>query len=156
MKSANMEVPLGTGPTETTASLVTQPLPLAPPVPVGLVVEMDLPELRLTDLAWVTDISDCPEIEPVDSQHSPSGRVVTATFHHSSGDVIDLVVRDVEIHPSTLSLLPSEESIGTTSNHPFWSVDRQECVQADQLDTGERVLTFSGDTKRVVNKLPHG
>ena len=117
-------------------------------MPIGLVVEMDLPELGLTDLAWVTDISECPKIEPVDSQNSSRGRVVTATFHHSSGDVIDL----------TLGSEPSSqgppETIGTTSNHPFWSVDRQEYVQAGQLDTGERVLTFSGDTKRVVTKLP--
>ena len=150
-------------------ALVPQPLPLDFQ-PIGLVVEMDLPELGLTDLAWVTDISDCPEIEPVDSQHSPSGRVVTATFHHSSGDVIDLVVEDTaavgwapptslnsqglvgNAHPT--STHPSKETIGTTSNHPFWSVDRQEYVQAGQLDTGERVLTFSGDTKRVVTKLP--
>lgn len=124
-------------------------MPLVPEsVPVGLVVEMDLPELGLTDLAWVTDIADCPEIESRDSGRSAGGSVVTATLHHSSGDVIDLTLGS---KPSTLA---PPETIGTTSNHPLWSVDRQEYVQAGQLDVGERVLTFSGDTKRVVTKLP--
>lgn len=117
-------------------------------MPVGLVVELDLPELGLTELAWVTDIADCPEIESRDSGRSAGGSVVTATFHHSSGDVIDLTLG------SKSSTLAPPETIGTTSNHPFWSVDRQEYVQAGQLDVGERVLTFSGDTKRVVTKLP--
>jgi hypothetical protein len=45
------------------------------------------------------------------------------------------------------------DTVGTTSNHPFWSVDRQEYVQAGQLAIGERLQTFSGDTKRVVSKL---
>ena len=132
-----------------------QPIPLVPEsVPVGLVVEMDLPELGLTDLAWVTDIADCPEIESRDSGRSAGGSVVTATFHHSSGDVIDLVVEDEGVsQPSPFRPHPSKETIGTTSNHPFWSVDRQEYVQAGQLEPGERVLTFSGDTKRIASKL---
>jgi hypothetical protein len=142
--------PVGTGPTSE-----FQPMPLVPEsVPVGLVVEMDLPELGLTDLAWVTDIADCPEIESRDSGRSAGGSVVTATFHHSSGDVIDLMVEDEGVsQPSSFRPHSSKETIGTTSNHPFWSVDRQEYVQAGQLEPGERVLTFSGDTKRIASKL---
>ncbi len=60
---------------------------------VGLTVQLDLPELGLTGEAILTDIQTTPEIEaPVDSRDER--QVVTATFHHSSGDVIDLVVAD--------------------------------------------------------------
>ncbi len=45
------------------------------------------------------------------------------------------------------------DTIGTTSNHPFWSVDRQAYVQAGLLRIGERLHTYSGDTKRVISKL---
>jgi len=44
--------------------------------------------------------------------------------------------------------------IGTTSNHPFWSVDRQEYVQAGHLEIGERLQTLHGDTKTVASNLP--
>ena len=39
-------------------------------------------------------------------------------------------------------------------NHPFWSVDRQEFVQAGSLEIGERLQTLSGDVKVVQQKLP--
>lgn len=48
----------------------------------------------------------------------------------------------------------TKETLGTTSNHPFWSVNRQDYVQAGSLVIGEQVQTFSGDTKRVISKLP--
>ena len=106
---------------------------------VGLTVQMDLPELGLTGEASVLNIQACPIIQDGD------GQVVTATFHHSSGDVIDLVVAD---------RFDQQETFGTTSNHPFWSVDRDEYVQAGSLDIGERVQTLHGDTKTVVSNLP--
>ena len=107
----------------------------------GFTIQMDLPELGLTGEAFLIDISPCPPIE------ESEGQVVTATFQHSSGDLIDLVVADD-------SNSPDPETIGTTANHPFWSVDRQEYVQASSLNQGERLRTFQGDTKRVVSKLP--
>lgn len=190
---------------------------------------MDLPELGLTGEAILTDIRSAPAIEPpVD--HLDTRQVVTATFHHSSGDVIDLVVADSRSflpglpgrtfaagEPQCRAVVPtaqprnqgvndwdnrstevaasrevlsgrenqqeaasdsplsafgsplspacevghsnhepaeSEETIGTTSNHPFWSVDRQEFVQAGSLEIGERLQTLSGDVKVVQQKLP--
>ncbi|MFO1064055.1 MAG: polymorphic toxin-type HINT domain-containing protein [Pirellulales bacterium] len=104
---------------------------------IGAVVELDLPELGLTGPAIINSIETAPEVK------RGEGRVITATFHHSSGDVIDLVIGDDK----------STETIGTTSNHPFWSVDRQEYVQAGSLHQGERVLTLQGDTKRIVSHL---
>ena len=35
---------------------------------------------------------------------------------------------------------------------PFGSVDRREYVQAGRLELAERLLTYSGDTNRVVSK----
>ena len=102
---------------------------------------MDLPKFGLSDEAWLLSVGPAPQI----TGKRDKARVVTATFHHSSGDVIDLVVDGDK---------GDRETFGTTSNHPFWSVDRREYVQAGSLKSGERVLTFSGDTKRVVSKLP--
>ena len=106
----------------------------------GLTIQMDLHELGLTGKALVVDIEACSSIR------SGNGQVVTATFHHSSGDVIDLVVAD-EIDRG------EHDTIGTTKNHPFWSVDRHEYVQAGSLRKGEHLRTIHGETKRVVNKL---
>ena len=103
----------------------------------GFVVQMDLPELGLTGEAVVVEVQPAPVVK------AGTGRLVTATFKHSSGDVIDLVVAGDG----------SQETLGTTSNHPFWSVDRQDYVQAGKLELGERLQTYSGDTKRVVSKL---
>ncbi len=105
---------------------------------VRLSVEMDLPELGLTGNAILV------EIEPLQGIQGGGGSVVTATFHHTSGGVIDLVV----------GVDGGRETIGTTRNHPVWSVDRQEYTQASALEIGDRVLTLAGDIKRVVNKLP--
>jgi hypothetical protein len=52
------------------------------------------------------------------------------------------------------SPLSPPESIGTTANHPFWSVDRQEFVRAGSLEIGERLKTLSGNVKVVQQKLP--
>ena len=128
---------------------------------IGMTVQMDLPELGLTGEAIVTDIQACSEIEPR-AGNGDDRRVVTATFNHSSGDVIDLVLADElsdlttpDLNPETQTPKPvGEADIGTTSNHPFWSVDRQEYVQAEQLQVGERLQTLHGDTKTVVSNLP--
>ncbi len=41
---------------------------------------------------------------------------------------------------------------GETSNHPFYSFDSGAYVPAGSLQEGERLLTYSGDIKRVVSK----
>ena len=105
---------------------------------VGLTLALDLHEIGAAGEAIVTDIQPAPTVVP------GNGRVVTGTFSHRSGDVIDLVLSDRS---------QENERIGTTSNHPFWSEDRRDYVQAGSLEEGERVLTYAGDTKRVVSKL---
>lgn len=93
--------------------------------------------MGLTGEAIVTIIQVPREVR------SGNGRVVTATFKHSSGDCIN----------SALSSDGTAETIGTTGNHPFWSVDRQDYVQAGAQQLDERVQTYSRDTKRIISKL---
>ncbi len=104
----------------------------------GFMVEMNLPELGISGPASVTNMRPSPTIDP------GPGHVVTATFHHTSGAVIDLTLAD-RGHPE------DRETIGTTSNHPFWSVDRDEYVQAGSLLEGERLTTLHGDTRVVTS-----
>ncbi len=130
-----------------------------------LFVELDLPELAISGPAVVQDIRNAPFIE------SGEGSVVTATFRHEGGNVIDLVVSKPDEDEgqtrlvaasaparTTTDLLTSSavdsQVIGTTSNHPFWSVDRQEYVQAGTLQVGERLQSYEGGTFAVLNKLP--
>ncbi|MBR4975579.1 MAG: hypothetical protein IKY61_00895, partial [Thermoguttaceae bacterium] len=89
-------------------------------------------------LGWATleEIDDEIAIQP------GPGAVVTGTFAHISDAVIDL---QIEGQP---------KPIGCTTTHPFWSVDRQDFVEAGRLQQGERVQLYSGETKRVVQKLP--
>lgn len=78
---------------------------------IRITVQRDLPELGLTGEAIVTNIQGCPHIEPLSGRHDDR-RVVTATFHHSSGDVIDLVLADEfpdtnsSLNPETRTLKP--------------------------------------------------
>lgn len=45
-------------------------------------------------------------------------------------------------------------SIGTTPDHPFWSVSRQEFVPAGKLELGEQVVTLSGKVTRLSDITP--
>ena len=56
--------------------------------------------------------------------------MVTTSFQHSSGGVLELVVEDNEFRASFDNSESSNKTIGTTANHPLWSVDRQESVLA--------------------------
>ena len=104
---------------------------------IGMAVEMDLPELAITGPALLVDMQVAPSIK------AGQGRVVTARFQHTNADVIDLTIGDAV----------ERETIGTTSNHPFWSEDRQAFVQAGTLKSGERVRTYLGDHKQVISLL---
>ncbi|MBL8892500.1 MAG: hypothetical protein JNL67_21165 [Planctomycetaceae bacterium] len=118
----------------------------------GLVVELDLPELGISGPAWIVDLEPAPLVP------AGPGQVVTATFKHASANVLDLVLTNtpptnLSSPPSALSSSPTD-SIGVTANHPFWSVDRAEFVQAGELQIGERLQTLSGDIHWVQQKLP--
>ncbi|MEO1530270.1 MAG: polymorphic toxin-type HINT domain-containing protein [Planctomycetota bacterium] len=102
------------------------------------IVELDLPELAITGPAAVLKIRPAPSID------TGLGNVVTATFRHSAGNVVDLIVNKGR----------GVESIGTTHNHPFWSEDQQRYVRAEHLTPGETLRTMTGvfATVKSINK----
>jgi hypothetical protein len=101
-----------------------------------LEVWLELPEMGVVGWAKLLEIDDEVRIQP------GAGNVVSGTFAHISDEVIDLQIED------------QDKPIGCTASHPFWSVDREDFIDAGQLYEGERVLLYNGETKRVVQKLP--
>ena len=97
---------------------------------------LEFKELGIANWANVLAIEPCPEAA------MGEGRLVTGKFEHSSAEVIDLFVDGVS------------EPIGTTSNHPFWSEDRRDFVQAGQLRIGERLRLRDGSTPVVTATMP--
>ncbi|QDU08166.1 polymorphic toxin-type HINT domain-containing protein [Gimesia aquarii] len=76
-------------------------------------------------------IKACP---PIAANPGPGFQVVTGTFQHQAAKILDINVEG------------ESKPIGTTPNHPFWSVDRQEFVRADSLTVGEHLQTLKGIT----------
>ena len=70
---------------------------------------------------------------------------MTGTFtHETANNLLDVYVAGLD------------KPIGTTTNHPFWSEDRQAFVHAGWLNVGERVRTGSAERSRVtaLNRKP--
>jgi hypothetical protein len=86
--------------------------------------------------AEVVEVSPCPELEP------GAGRLVTGTFFHHSGEVLDIAVDGLT------------EPIGCTGAHPFWSEDRQDFVPARELVLGETLRTESGTLRQITRITP--
>ena len=108
--------------------------------PVGSQTPLSFPELGIEGNATIQAITPCPTIEPAEFAEQ---RVITATFHHSAANVIDLQVAS------------EKEPIGTTSNHPFWSEDRLTWVQAGELKPEERLRLVDGTLTQVTRIIPH-
>lgn len=70
--------------------------------------------------------------EPCPTDILGEGRLVTGTFEHSSGNVLNLFIAG-EATP-----------IGTTAGHFFWSEDRQDFVQAADLRQSEALRLANG------------
>jgi hypothetical protein len=100
---------------------------------VGESIWIDLPEMGVSGAATVLNVSSCPEIE------TGEGRIVTGTFRHTSGDIIDLQIEG------------QQSAISCTGNHPFWSEDRQEFVEANKLQQGEQLRQTDGSLTRLVS-----
>ena len=92
-------------------------------------------ELGILGVGLVLDAKPCRRIAS-----RPTGRhcLVTTTFKHDSQAIIEITVDRTPI------------PLRGTANHPFWSVDRKEYVQAGQLRIGESLLTADGVTASVV------
>ena len=102
----------------------------------GTTIHLDLEEMGASGPARVVNIGRAPPIA------RGSGEVVTGTFSHSAGNVINLYVDGLD-HP-----------IGTTDNHPFWSEDRQAFIPAGDLQSGERLRTENGNLLAVIISSP--
>jgi hypothetical protein len=103
---------------------------------IGSTIFLDLPEMGAQGIAKVLNIEPCPPIKP------GKGNVITGTFHHEAANTID-------VHVEGLS-----KPIGTTDNHPFWSVTRQEFIEAGKLQQGEKLQLYNGQTAKVIQILP--
>ena len=97
------------------------------------VIQLEIPEMHVAGEAEVLSIADCPPI-----RRGP-GSVVTGTFQHVSDEVISVFVEG------------ESEPIGTTSQHPFWSRDRNAFVPAGELRIGEELKTALGTSTRVTS-----
>jgi hypothetical protein len=97
---------------------------------VGGTIELELAELGVEGPAKVLAIDPCPPIK-----HNRAFRIVTGTFKHHAGKIIELHLDGVD------------EPIGTTPNHPFWSEDRQAFVSASDLRPNEQLLGFDGTVR---------
>lgn len=81
----------------------------------------------------------CPPLEPDDGT---GRRLVTSVFRHAAADVVDLETTG------------SNQPIGTTANHPFWSETRQMFVRAGQLEPGEHLRSARGTLLQVTRITP--
>jgi len=104
----------------------------------GSTVYLELYEMGAVGDAEVNYVGPCPEIQP------GKGTVVIGTFKHQA-DKDSNVVR--------LELEDQLELTGVTANHPYWSEDRQDFVEAGDLRTGELVDTAYG-VKHVISVTP--
>ena len=105
---------------------------------VGGTISIDLYEMGAVGDAEVTHLGPCPKIQP------GTGTVVTGTFKHQADKNTNVV---------HLKLEDQIELTGVTDNHPYWSADRQEFVDAGKLREGELVDTEYG-LKHVISVTP--
>jgi len=87
-------------------------------------VNVEVPECGISGMAQVEAVEECP---PIDQGR---GRTVTATFHHSAADIIDVEIEGLD------------SPIGTTPNHMFWSETKLTFVPAEELRPGDEVRTL--------------
>jgi len=104
--------------------------------PTTLWIFLALHELAAVGPAEVLRVEPCPPIEP------GAGRLVTGTFSHHSGEVLDIAVDGLT------------EPIGCTGAHPFWSQDRQDFIPARELVPGETLRTESGTLRQITRITP--
>lgn len=104
----------------------------------GQSIYLDLPALGAQGPATVTAIDACPSLDAA----MPGRRLVTGTFRHSAANVIDVQIGS------------ESEPFGVTDNHPFWSVDRDQFVEAGQLKIGENLQCADTTITQVTRITP--
>src|SRR5207249_4419207 len=93
---------------------------------VGQSIDLALPEQGFDGEAEVLAIEPCPAIK------SGNGRVVTGTFAHTRGGILDLYFDG------------AAEPLGVTENHRVYCVDRDDFVRVGELQVGERLRQLVG------------
>jgi hypothetical protein len=105
---------------------------------IGRTLDVELSEFGVSGPATIVGVAPCPEPEAYDG---PDRRLITAVFRHTSMNIVDLTLDD------------GTPSIGCTGNHPYWSVDRQDFVRADQLRQGETLQSADGSLCHVASVM---
>ena len=115
------------------AGLQTEPrlAVAASPLTIGSKIFVDLPEHGISADFTVREIRPCP------TPSAGDGYLVTTKFIHENAEILDLRIAG------------SDEPIGTTSSHPFWSEDRQQFAASGELRIGENLLLADETTRRV-------
>ncbi|ODA36608.1 polymorphic toxin-type HINT domain-containing protein [Planctopirus hydrillae] len=96
----------------------------------GETIFLNLPEIGIEGPAQVVSIEDTFVVPG-------PGRLVTGVFRHQSGSILELKIEG------------EHQPLGTTKSHPFWSVDREDWVSAQDLQPGELLLNERNQTVRV-------
>ncbi len=104
------------------------------PLTIGSTIFVDLPEHGISADFTVREIRPCP------TPMAGDGYLVTTKFIHENAEILNLRIEG------------SDEPIGTTASHPFWSEDRQQFVAAGELRVGENLL-LADDTTRHVESI---
>ncbi len=101
------------------------------------VVNLDLPEQGISGPFKITSIKHIvPQKKPIDEHESDDYdyKPVTALFTHESNQVYNI---DFD----------NGESLGVTYQHPIYSASEGDWVLAGELEIGEKVLTYNGETE---------
>jgi len=96
----------------------------------NLMLPINIPELEVTGLAFVTSIDECPEIAIGD------GSVITGRFLTRQ---VNTIIRAKILGPDG-----SIETIEGTPVHPIWSIDRNDWVALGELHEGEILRSSDG------------
>ncbi len=107
----------------------------------GKSIHLDLPEFGATGPARVVSLRPCP---PLEIARHAGRRLITGTFRHSAGNVVDL----------TIASQSGIDHVGTTDNHPFWSSDRDSFVPAGKLRSGEHLRQADGTLAQLIRITP--
>jgi len=102
----------------------------------GNTIQLDLPELEIRGAALVTAIwSSYVDTRILDFPNvgSQCYRPIIGWFQRQAPKIWNLI-------------FTNGDSIGTTSTHPFYSLDQQAYVSASKLEIGERIKTTKGST----------
>ena len=102
----------------------------------NLMLPINIPELEVTGLAFVTSIDECPEIAMGD------GSVITGRFLTRQ---VNTIIRAEILGPDG-----SIETIEGTPVHPIWSIDRNNWVALGELHEGE-ILRSSGGSAIIIS-----